>query len=85
MDLSNGSPEQLELIVSRHRDAGKMKVELCLAAMAELSTRTVKRFDLKRAIDHLIEAAKAKAPTDLKSLAIAPSVFDEDEHVWATG
>ena len=82
MYLKNKTPEQLELIISRHRDAGKMSAELCRAAMAELSTRTVKGFDLKRAIDHLIKAAKTGVPTDFKHLAIASGVFDENQDNW---
>jgi len=82
MDLTSKTPEQLELIISRHKDAGKMTADLCVAAMAELSTRTVKGFDLKRAIDHLIEAAKSGAPTDFKHLAIASGVFDESKDIW---
>ncbi len=68
MDLTSKTPEQLELIISRHRDAGKMTAALCREAMAELSTRTVKGFDLKRAIDHLIIAAKPGVPTDFKKI-----------------
>ena len=66
MDLTSKTPEQLELIISRHRNAGKMSAPLCKEAMAELSTRTVKGFHLKRAIDHLIESAKTGVPTDFK-------------------
>jgi hypothetical protein len=43
--------------------------------MAELSTRTVKGFNLKRAVNHLIEAAKTewlscwiKTPPEIKGL-----------------
>jgi hypothetical protein len=82
MDLKSKSPEQLELIISRHRDAGKMNAALCKEAMAELSTRTVKGFNLKRAVDHLIEAAKTGTPTDFKRLAIASGVFDEGKQTW---
>lgn len=82
MDLTNKTPEQLELIISRHRDKGKMSDVLCREAMAELSTRTVKGFDLKRAVDHLIEAAKTGVATDFKKLAIASGVFDESKQTW---
>lgn len=82
MDLTNKTPEQLELIISRHKDAGEMSAPLCKKAMAELSTRIVKGFDLKRAIDHLIEAAKTGVPTDFKKLAIASGVFNEDNQTW---
>jgi len=58
MDLTCKTPEQLELIISRHREAGKMSAALCKEAMGELSTRTVKGFNFERAVDHLIEAAK---------------------------
>jgi len=88
MDLTSKTPEQLELIISRHRDAGKMTAALCKEAMAELSTRTVKGFNLKRAIDHLIIAAKSGIPTDFKKIAIASGVFDESKQKWgnwATG
>tara|TARA_R110002051_G_scaffold323749_1_gene418367 strand:- start:8731 stop:9210 length:480 start_codon:yes stop_codon:yes gene_type:complete len=88
MDLTIKTPEQLELIISRHRDARKMGTELCKEAMAELSTRTVKGFNLKLAIDHLSEAAKTGVPTDFKRIAIAAGVFDEDSQTWgnwATG
>jgi hypothetical protein len=82
MDLTNKTPEQLELIISRHRDAGKMSADLCKEAMAELSNRTVKGFNLKLAVDHLIEAAKTGVPTDFKKLAIASGVFDESKQTW---
>ena len=82
MDFANKTPAQLELIISRHRDAGKMSDERCKAAMAELSTRIVKGFNLKRAVDHLIEAAKTGVPTDFKKLAIASGVFDESKQTW---
>lgn len=82
MDLTSKTPEQLELIISRHRDAGKMSAALCREAMAELSTRTVKGFNLQRAIGHLKEAAKAGVPTDFKKLAIASGVFDENKQTW---
>lgn len=82
MDLTSKTPEQLELIISRHRDAGKMSAELCKEAMAELSTRTVKGFNLKDAVNHLIEAAKTGTPTDFKKLAIASGVFDEGKQTW---
>ncbi|WP_336042262.1 hypothetical protein [Pseudooceanicola nanhaiensis] len=88
MDLTSKKPEQLELIISRHRDAGKMNAALCREAIAELSTRTEKGFDLKRAIDHLIIAAKSGVPTDFKKLAIASGAFDESKQKWgnwATG
>lgn len=76
------TPEQLETIIVRHRDAGKMSLPLCVDAMAELSTRTVKGFNLKLAIDHLIEAAKTETPTDFKQTAIASGVFDPKTHKW---
>ena len=82
MDLTSKTPEQLELIISRHRDAGKMSAALCKEAMAELSTRTVKGFNLKQAVNHLIEAAKTGVPTDFKRLAIASGVFDESKQKW---
>lgn len=82
MDLTSKTPEQLELIISRHRDAGKMSAALCEEAMAELSTRTVKGFNLKRAVNHLIEAAKTGVPTDFKKLAIASGVFDDNKQIW---
>ncbi|NOR62297.1 MAG: hypothetical protein GQ535_07390 [Rhodobacteraceae bacterium] len=82
MDLTSKTPEQLELIISRHRDAGKMSAALCKEAMAELSTRTVKGFDLKRAIDHLIASAKTGVPTDFKKIAVASGVFDEGSQKW---
>lgn len=82
MDLTSKTPAQLELIISRHRDAGKMTATLCKEAMAELTTRTVKGFNLKRAVDHLIEAAKTGVPTDFKKLATASGVFDESKQAW---
>lgn len=82
MDLKSKTPEQLERIISRHRAAGAMSEKLCVAAMAELSSRTIKGFDLKRAVDHLIEAAKAGEPTDFKKLAIASGVFDASTQTW---
>ncbi|MBC2835151.1 hypothetical protein [Paragemmobacter straminiformis] len=82
MDLAQKTPEQLERIISRHRDAGKMSADLCKQAMAELSTRVVKGFNLTHAIDHLIDAARSGKPTDFKQLAIASGVFDEKIHVW---
>ncbi len=86
--LKSRSPEQLETIISRHRDAGKMDSPTCVDAMAELSTRTVKGFNLKLAIEHLIEAAKTETPTDFKQIAIASGVFDPETQKWgnwATG
>jgi hypothetical protein len=59
-----------------------MSAALCQEAMGELSTRTVKGFNLKRAVDHLIEAAKSGVPTDFKKLAIASGVFDESKQKW---
>ena len=59
-----------------------MDAALCVEAMAELSSRTVKGFDLRLAIDHLIEAAKSGEPTDFKKIAIASGVFDEHKQVW---
>lgn len=82
MDLTNKTPEQLELIIYRHRDAGKMSAALCREAMTELTTRTVKGFHLKRAIDHLINSAKMGLPTDFKKIAIASGVFDERNQTW---
>lgn len=82
MDLTNKTPEQLELIISRHKDAWKMDAALCRAAMAQLSTRIVKGFNLKKAVEHLIIAAKTAVPTDFKKLAIAFGVFNESTQVW---
>ncbi len=80
--LEAKSPEQLETIISRHREAGKMDAVLCVDAMAELSTRTVKGFNLKLAVLHLIEAAKTETPTDFKQIAIASGAFDPDTQKW---
>ncbi|WP_270729583.1 hypothetical protein [Shimia sp. Alg240-R146] len=76
------TPEQLETIIGRHREAGKMDLPLCVDAMAELSTRTVKGFNLRLAVNHLIEAAKTETPTDFKQIAIASGVFDPDTQKW---
>lgn len=59
-----------------------MDADACVKAMAELSTRNVKGFVVKLAIDHLIMAAKTETPTDFKELAIASGVFDPDTHKW---
>jgi hypothetical protein len=86
--LKSRSPEQLETIIARHRDAGKMDAPICVDAMAELSIRTVKGFNLKLAIEHLVEAAKTETPTDFKQIAIASGVFDPRTQKWgnwATG
>lgn len=80
--LRTRTPEQLETIIIRHREAGKMGEPLCVKAMAELSTRTVKGFNLKLAVDHLIEAARTATPTDFKQIAIASGVFDPDTQKW---
>lgn len=80
--LRTRTPEQLETIIIRHREAGKMGAPLCVNAMAELSTRTVKGFNLKLAVDHLIEAAKTETPTDFKQIAIASGVFDPGTQKW---
>lgn len=80
--LKSRTHEQLERIIARHRDAGKMDAPLCANAMVELSTRTVKGFNLKLAVDHLIEAAKTETPTDFKQIAIASGVFDPGTHKW---
>lgn len=80
--LKSRTPEQLETIIARHREAGKMDAPTCIAAMTELSTRTVKGFNLKLAVDHLIEAAKSETPTDFKQIAVASGVFDPDTQTW---
>jgi hypothetical protein len=80
--LRTRTPEQLETIIIRHREAGKMGEPLCVKAMAELSTRTVKGFNLKLAVDHLIDAAKTETPTDFKQVAIASGVFDPATQKW---
>ncbi len=80
--LKSRTPEQLETIIARHREAGKMGAPLCVIAMDELSTRTVKGFNLKLAVDHLIEAAKTETATDFKQTAIASGVFDPETQKW---
>ncbi|MBO9467885.1 hypothetical protein J7443_21825 [Tropicibacter sp. R15_0] len=80
--LKSRTPEQLETIISRHRDAGQMDNPLCVQAMAELSTRTVKGFNLRLAIAHLVDAAKTETPTDFKQTAIASGVFDPETQKW---
>ena len=80
--LKSRTPEQLETIIIRHREARKMGEPLCVKAMAELSTRTVKGFNLKLAVNHLIEAARTETPTDFKQIAIASGVFDPVTQKW---